>query len=107
MLDSGNYIADFSALQLLFRPVYTDAGVCAAKASDLLTLNDLTINQVSVKAHSEHEGRGLMTNFMQSLTPSNMTEEPEGTYNELSYSDKGLTFGSAAGQFVDKLHLYK
>lgn len=64
MLDSGNYIADFTALQLLFRPVYTNGAVTAVKASDLLTLNDLTINQVSVKAHSEHEGRGIMTNFM-------------------------------------------
>ena len=92
----------------MFRPVYDTAGISAVKASDLLTLNDLTINQVSVKAHSEHEGRGLMTNFMQSLTPSNMTEEPEGTYNELNYDgNKGLKAGTVVGQFVDKLHLYK
>lgn len=91
----------------MFRPVYTNHGISAVKASDLLTLNDLTINQVSVKAHSEHEGRGLMINFMQSLTSSNSVEEPEGTYNELLYSDKGFKAGDVAGQFVDKLHLYK
>lgn len=81
----------------MFRPVYDSPGKCAVKASDLLTLNDLTINQVSVKGHSEHEGRGIMTNFMQSLTPVNGVEEPEGTYNELSYDDKGLKTGTVAG----------
>lgn len=44
MLDSGNYLMDFSTLQLLFRPVYNTAGTSAVKASDLFTLNDLTIN---------------------------------------------------------------
>ena len=44
VLDSGNYLMDFSTLQLLFRPVYTSAGVCPVKASDLFTLNDLSIN---------------------------------------------------------------
>ena len=44
---------------------------------------------------------------MQSLTSSNSVEEPEGTYNELLYSDKGFKAGDVAGQFVDKLHLYK
>ena len=44
VLDSGNYLMDFSTLQLLFRPVYNSAGVSAVKASDLFTLNDLTIN---------------------------------------------------------------
>jgi len=68
VLDSGNYIMDFSTLQLLFRPVYSTAGTTAVKASDLFTLNDLSINQVSLKAHSEHEGRGILTNFMQSLS---------------------------------------
>jgi hypothetical protein len=44
VLDSGNYLMDFSTLQLLFRPVYNSAGVSAVKASDLFTLNDLSIN---------------------------------------------------------------
>ena len=59
---------DFNTLQLLFRPVYSVGGVSAVKASDLFTLNDLSINQVSLKGHSEHEGRAILTNFMQSLS---------------------------------------
>jgi hypothetical protein len=53
---------------LLFRPFYKGGGMCAVKASDLFTLNDLTINQVSLKGHSEHEGRGILTNFMSCLS---------------------------------------
>ena len=44
VLDSGNYLMDFSTLQLLFRPVYNTGGTSAVKASDLFTLNDLSIN---------------------------------------------------------------
>lgn len=36
-----------------------------------------------------------------------MTEEPEGTYNELSYDTGGVKIGGVGGLFVDKLHLYK
>ena len=63
----------------MFRPVYEGdpaTGVAAVKPEDLFTLNDLTINNISVKGHSEHEGRGIMMNFMQSLRPSNIIEEP-------------------------------
>ena len=84
---------DFSTLQLLFRPVYNTAGTCAAKASDLFTLNDLTINQVSLKGHSEHEGRGILTNFMQSLCKvgERDQQEPHGTSNSIAYSAVGLS----------------
>lgn len=56
-----------TTLQLLFRPVYAGAlatATAAVKPEDLFTLNDLTINNISVKGHSEHEGRGIMMNFM-------------------------------------------
>ena len=56
-----------TTLQLLFRPVYAGAlatATTAVKPEDLFTLNDLTINNISVKGHSEHEGRGIMMNFM-------------------------------------------
>lgn len=44
VLERGNYLMDFSTLQLLFRPLYNTGGDSAVKASDLFTLNDLSIN---------------------------------------------------------------
>ena len=44
VIEQGNYISDIANIQLLFRPVYTTAGICAVQASDLLTLNSLTLN---------------------------------------------------------------
>ena len=107
VLDSGNYLMDFSTLQLLFRPVYNTGGTSAVKASDLFTLNDLTINQVSLKGHSEHEGRGILTNFMQSLSKvgERDQQEPFATSQNLSYAATGIKEGGAKN-FVDKLHLY-
>ena len=41
------------------------------QASDLFTASDISINQISLKGHSEHEGRQIAMNFMNSLKPSN------------------------------------